>query len=204
MVQSIHLAHTPANVTLYVAVYREVENAAFLKQQLLAGNAEFEYAFIDASMILSTKHALAAAFRAINDSINERLKSRNVHSEIVFCLSPNNNIGEAFRRYGVSETTKDLLVMKVATTPDVTFESVSAHLSTHVQGKEYPFDDSTFHETADVDRIRKAYKLSSLAPKSAPAKSAKVLNGVTNGEKVDLTKNLEVQILGLMAIRGAT
>jgi EKC/KEOPS complex subunit CGI121/TPRKB len=38
------------------------------------------------------KHVLAAAFRALNDYLNDRLKSRNVHSEIVFSLSPNNNV----------------------------------------------------------------------------------------------------------------
>jgi EKC/KEOPS complex subunit CGI121/TPRKB len=124
MVETIHLAHMPPELALHVAMYTDVENASFLKDQLLAGNAEFEYAFIDASMvrcpfpnfptsqspiilplhtsltvvyswvfqILSTKHVLAAAFRAMNDHLNERLKSRNIHSEIVFCLSPNNNV----------------------------------------------------------------------------------------------------------------
>jgi len=37
-------------------------------------------------------HVLAAVFRAINDMLQSRLKSRNVHSEIVFSLSPNNNV----------------------------------------------------------------------------------------------------------------
>jgi EKC/KEOPS complex subunit CGI121/TPRKB len=37
-------------------------------------------------------HVLAAVFRAANDYLNNRLKSRNVHSEIVFALSPNNNV----------------------------------------------------------------------------------------------------------------
>lgn len=42
--------------------------------------------------IVSRLHALAAAFRATNDLIEGRLRSRNVHSEIVFALSPNNNV----------------------------------------------------------------------------------------------------------------
>jgi EKC/KEOPS complex subunit CGI121/TPRKB len=37
---------------------------------------------------------LAACFRAISDALNGRLKSRNVHSEIVFSLSPNNNVSQ--------------------------------------------------------------------------------------------------------------
>lgn len=42
--------------------------------------------------ILSTTHALAAVFRAANDYGNGRIRSRNVHSEIVFALGPNNNV----------------------------------------------------------------------------------------------------------------
>ncbi|KAH0847763.1 hypothetical protein FOPE_01059 [Fonsecaea pedrosoi] len=93
MVELIKLAHMPADLPLYVAMYTDVQNAPFLKEQLLAGNSEFEYAFIDAKMVVSTTHVLAAAFRAMNDYLSERLKSRNVHSEIVFSLSPNNNVG---------------------------------------------------------------------------------------------------------------
>jgi len=42
--------------------------------------------------IVSKIHALAAVYRAVNDLLENRLKSRNVHSEIVFSLSPNNNV----------------------------------------------------------------------------------------------------------------
>lgn len=51
MVQAIQLAHVPTELTLLVALFRNVKNAAFLREQLLAGNAEFEYAFIDASTV---------------------------------------------------------------------------------------------------------------------------------------------------------
>ena len=42
--------------------------------------------------IISRTHILAACFRAVNDYLNGRLKSRNVHSEIVFALGPSNNV----------------------------------------------------------------------------------------------------------------
>ena len=73
-------------------MFENVQNAPFLRQQLLDGNTDFEYAFLDASVLVSRNHVLAACFRAINDQLNGRLKSRNVHSEIVFALSPNNNV----------------------------------------------------------------------------------------------------------------
>lgn len=48
--ETISLPHLPL-IPVHVALYRDVQNAASLKGQLLAGQAEFEYAFIDASMV---------------------------------------------------------------------------------------------------------------------------------------------------------
>jgi EKC/KEOPS complex subunit CGI121/TPRKB len=89
--ESIGLPHLLEH-PLRVCLFQNVQNAAFLRRQLLEGNVEFEYAFLDASVLLSMKHVLAACFRAVNDMLNGRLRSRNVHSEIVFSLSPNNNV----------------------------------------------------------------------------------------------------------------
>lgn len=44
------------------------------------------------AQVLSRAHALSSVFRAVNDYLNGRLKSRNIHSEIVFSLSPTNNV----------------------------------------------------------------------------------------------------------------
>ena len=85
-----HLSQYPIQACLFT----EVKNASYLQQQLLEGNTAFEYAFLDARVLLSRNHVLAACFRAMNDLVNGRLKSRNVHSEIVFSLSPNNNVSE--------------------------------------------------------------------------------------------------------------
>lgn len=49
--KTLHLAHLPPSLAVHVALYQDVKNAVFLRQQLLAGNPEFEYALIDASMV---------------------------------------------------------------------------------------------------------------------------------------------------------
>jgi EKC/KEOPS complex subunit CGI121/TPRKB len=49
--ESINLEHLPASHTVNAALFRDVKNASFLHQQLLAGNSDFEYAFIDASVV---------------------------------------------------------------------------------------------------------------------------------------------------------
>lgn len=50
-VLSVNLEHTPLELPIHISLFRDVENSAFLKQQLLDGNEEFEYAFIDASVV---------------------------------------------------------------------------------------------------------------------------------------------------------
>jgi EKC/KEOPS complex subunit CGI121/TPRKB len=42
-----HLEDTP----VYAALFTNVQNAGFLRQQLLDGNTDFEYAFIDATAV---------------------------------------------------------------------------------------------------------------------------------------------------------
>ena len=50
-VQTFHLTHVPPALEVHVALFTELQNAAFLREQLLAGNTEFEYALIDASTV---------------------------------------------------------------------------------------------------------------------------------------------------------
>lgn len=48
---ALQLPHLP-NHDVYVLLFKDVTNAAFLRQQLLAGNADFEYAFLDATKVI--------------------------------------------------------------------------------------------------------------------------------------------------------
>ncbi|KAI5299172.1 hypothetical protein KEM55_002493 [Ascosphaera atra] len=172
---------------VHVAFYRDLTNAPFLRQQLLAGNPDFEYAMIDATSVLSREHLLSAVFKAMNDYLNNRLKSNNLHSEIVFSMSPNNNIAESFRTFGISDKTTSLLILKVTTTttPEITPERISAHLAQHVQGTSVPFSPETLREVRDVEKIKKAYKLKAM-----------------QGEDEATLRRVQMAIFGAIALRG--
>ena len=60
LLQSLNLEHLPSTYTVHIALYREIRNAAFLHQQLLAGNTDFEYALIDASIV--SLHSIASLY----------------------------------------------------------------------------------------------------------------------------------------------
>ncbi|KAF2224880.1 kinase binding protein CGI-121-domain-containing protein [Elsinoe ampelina] len=179
-----HLEQYP----VYAALFENVENASFLRDQLLQGNTDFEYTFLDASMILSRDHLLAACFKAINDMSNDRLKTRNVHSEIVFALSPNNNIAESFRRFGLSPESKNIIALKVASTPDITQASVQSHLFEHIKGQPSELNDNRLSQLRDIARLRKVYKF-----------ELKMDN-----QKTILTDDATIlsSVIGTMALRG--
>ena len=41
---------------LYLGLFKEVSNAALLRQQLVQGNTDFEYAFLDATSVNGSGH----------------------------------------------------------------------------------------------------------------------------------------------------
>jgi hypothetical protein len=47
---TLQLPHIPG-YAIHALLFRDIRNAAFLRQQLIAGNADFEYAFLDATKV---------------------------------------------------------------------------------------------------------------------------------------------------------
>ncbi|KAH7231949.1 hypothetical protein NW759_013261 [Fusarium solani] len=165
--ETVTVEHLPASHKVHVALFRDVQNAAFLHQQLLGRNPDFEYAFIDASVVISRLQLLSAVFKATSAAVNGALRTPNVHSEIVSSMSSSNNIADAYRRYGISPSTKDLIVVKVTFPADngakpLTHDQVWEHLKANVEGEASPVTDEQIATTSDVAKVRKYYKLNGL------------------------------------------
>lgn len=196
LLSQISLDHIPETHTVHAALFRDVSNAAHLHSQLLARNPAFEYALIDATTVASTTQVLSAVFRALTALLGGGLRTPNVHSETVFCFSPSNNITEAYRRFGISPTTKDVIIVKVlfptedASTPAHSPADIWTHLCANVQGTAVPFTDESIGPMTDWAKVRKYYKLN-----AAPA-----LVALKNEDAK--RKESEVLILGAMALRG--
>ncbi|GAW02186.1 CGI-121-domain-containing protein [Lentinula edodes] len=101
------------------------------------------FSFIDASLITSRLHLETAINQAILAESQGSLRTKTVHSEILFALNPTNNITEAIRRYGVSDTTKALLVVQImnssATTASIS--DVEIKMKKVVNGTIVSFDE---------------------------------------------------------------
>lgn len=83
-------------------------------------------------------------------------------------------------------------MVKVSVSPEITHESVAAHLKENVQGTPVPFNDETLSAMSDVAKIKKVYKLGALP------------TPVANNQAYDNDKRrLEVAMLGAIALRGS-
>ncbi|KAF7543598.1 hypothetical protein G7046_g9968 [Stylonectria norvegica] len=193
--ETIVLDHVPASYALHLAFFRNIQNASFLHQQLLARNTDFEYAFIDASVVVSRLHLLSAVFRAVSSAAGGVLKTPNVHSEMVVSLSPSNNIAEAYRRFGISPSTKDLIAIKVTVPNEDNVRPVEGaqiweHLRANIEGEAEPLTDASIAAVTDSSKVRKYYKLNGL----------KWLDSIQDiGAR---NKETDMLVLGAMALRG--
>ncbi|KAI8055403.1 kinase binding protein CGI-121-domain-containing protein [Syncephalis plumigaleata] len=137
----------------HVFYFQNVKNGKALRERLQAGDTRLAYAFVDGRVVLDSFQLLAAATRAMAACNEERLKTHNVHSEIVYNLSPNTNIGEAFRRFGVNDDSTSLAVIKLSgNLTEVEQDLVDLIDGTLVSISELGSD-------VQLDSIRKYYKL---------------------------------------------
>lgn len=109
-------------------------------------------------------------------------------------------IADSFRKFGIADNTKDLLVVKVSVSPEITHDSVAAHLEGSVEGSLVPFNDQVLSEISDISKIKKTYRLGAL-----PSPESKAISGQFNGahDVDDAKRCLELAILGAIALRGS-
>lgn len=170
------------------------------------------------AQILSSNHLLSTTFLALHAFLTDRHKTRTPHSELVFRLSPNNNIGESYKKFGLSDSTTNLIAVKLPLKLHadsdreskwvlddlVTNASVGKHLGEVVQGTNVPIiseDGCELGQWCDVEKVRKVYKLASgdagkANKKNTPAPAIMEQQGHHK-------KQMESIILGTMALKGS-
>ncbi|KAJ7246402.1 kinase binding protein CGI-121-domain-containing protein, partial [Mycena rebaudengoi] len=152
---------------VHVALYTDVSNSDSLRKRLIAasiaegatGEQEREavnFAFIETRLILSLAHLQTAIYQAILAESQRSLRTKSVHSEIIWALNPTNNITEAMRRYGISDATTSLIVVRVAG-PEMASAEIEGNIDAVVEGVKSPF--TALDGLTDWTAIKKYHKL---------------------------------------------
>ncbi|KAI0773639.1 CGI-121-domain-containing protein [Fomes fomentarius] len=163
---SFRYPHLPPDLsTVHVALFTNLTTSADIRARIVRasqlqgpdGDAEREalnFAFIDARLICSLLHLQTAIYQAILAQVQGSLRTKTVHSEILWALNPTNNITEAIRRYGVADTTTSLIVVHIGP-PDRS--NVEQSISAVLSGKLTPLEDLS--GITDWASVKKYYKL---------------------------------------------
>ncbi|XP_077356416.1 EKC/KEOPS complex subunit TPRKB [Festucalex cinctus] len=152
----MHLSQTlelfpELNVTQIL--FKEVQNAAELRQNAVEG--KIKGALIKPTMLLSPFQVVVAANKAVHLQKINQMKTRSLFSEIIFNLSPTNNISEAFKRFGTADGDNSILVVLVHNKEE---SHLVGDIATKVDGLQIPVDDIS--TLSDLEKIKKLYKVS--------------------------------------------
>ncbi|CAK6949784.1 EKC/KEOPS complex subunit TPRKB [Scomber scombrus] len=153
-------------------LFKEVKNAAELRQKAVEG--KIYAALINPTMLVNPLQVLVAANKAVHLQKIGKMKTRSLYSEIIFNLSPTNNISEAFKRFGISDGDDSVMVVLVHNKQE---SKLLSDITALVDGRQVQVEDVS--SLSDPAKIKKLYKVTPQEEKSSTLLDAVVCRMAT-------------------------
>ncbi|XP_046841256.1 EKC/KEOPS complex subunit TPRKB-like isoform X2 [Xenia sp. Carnegie-2017] len=133
--------------SISVALFDSVSNKLQLKEMLIQG--KLDAALVNATMVPDVFPVLLAANKAVHLSENGKTKTRSIYSELVFNLSPSNNISESLKTFGLNDKDACLLVVVINKVGE---SNKTSCIHSLVEGEKIPLE--RLSSLADEKRIK--------------------------------------------------
>mmetsp|Transcript_24999 Transcript_24999/g.63077 ORF Transcript_24999/g.63077 Transcript_24999/m.63077 type:complete len:178 (+) Transcript_24999:95-628(+) len=133
-----------------VCLVREVTNSKELKSEIKEG--KFDAAFLSAEMVADKFHLLAAVAKALGAKLSGGMKTKQIHTEIIYALAGSKSIADALNNFGIADDSTDVLVVMLDKGP----EDVASVLS-NVEGRRAPLAE--LEGLCNEERLKKLFKV---------------------------------------------
>ncbi|KAL4225881.1 hypothetical protein ACF0H5_013869 [Mactra antiquata] len=146
--------HLYPNFSITLALYKDVTNMEALRQCVMKG--EFEATLLKPSMICDPFIVLTAANRAVYLDKTNKMTTKNVHSEVLYCLSPTKNITDSFRKFGVGDKDNSVFIVLLNDLDGAKMEFIKSK----IEGCQISIDEVSNFK--DETQVKKIYKVTDL------------------------------------------
>lgn len=133
-----------------LALFSKIRNASKLRSD--ATNGATLAALLDPTLLTGPFHVLTSVNKSVVQKELQQTKTKNIYSEIIYNLSQSTNISGAFKKFGIKDTSENVLLVMLHSSvegnevddvackiegTEVTVDSIASYSDPEAIAKEY-------------------------------------------------------------------